>query len=87
VTAPTFALLAGLFDLAFAAFHLMFWQLFGWPARLRLLDPINRSLLPIMNIALILLLSTLGVALLSEPDGALGNAFGHRILIGVTFSG
>jgi hypothetical protein len=76
--------LAGLFDLAFAVFHMTFWRLFAWPVRLRLLDPVNRPLLPIMNIALILLLGTLGFALFSEPDAVLSTAFGRRILIGVS---
>src|SRR5262249_28111993 len=83
-TASTFAFLAGLFDLAFAVFHVGFWRLFGWPARLRLLDSINRPLLPVMNIALILLFLTLGSALITEPDAASTTDFGRRILIGMS---
>ena len=85
LTGPTIVVMAGVFDLAFAAFHLAFWQLFGWPARLKLLDPINRPLLPVMNIALILLFCTTGIALISAPLDALTTGFGRIILIGVSF--
>jgi len=75
--------LAGLFDLALAAFHLAFWRLFGWPARLRSLDSVNRALPPVMNIALIVLFTLLGIAFLAAPAEALGTRFGRLVLAGM----
>ena len=84
LNAPTFVILAGLFDLVVAAFHLTFWRLFGWPARLLRLDPINRALPAVMNIALILLFVVLGVAFVAAPLDAVEGRFGQLLLGGMS---
>jgi len=48
MTASGAAFAAGLFDLALAVFHMLFWRLFGWPGRLAALDPVNRGLVPVL---------------------------------------
>ena len=84
LNAPAFAILAGLFDLAFAAFHLTFWHLFGWPARLRSLDPVNRALPHVMNIALIFLFAVLGAGLATSSADAVESHLGQLLLAGMS---
>lgn len=79
-----FVILAGLFDLAFAAFHLTFWRLFGWPTRLRTLDSINRALPQVMNIALIVLFVVLGLGLATSPVDAAESHLGQLLLAGMS---
>jgi hypothetical protein len=46
---------SGIFSLAFAIFHLMFWRLFHWKKALAALKPVNRSIMQVMNLCLIFL--------------------------------
>lgn len=58
---------AGAFDLAFAAFHLTFWRLLGWP---RSLDPagrVNAAVAQTLNIMLTFVLLASGLALVVGP--------------------
>jgi hypothetical protein len=81
-TAVVLVVLAGLLDLAIAAFHVAFWRLFGWPKRLAALDAVNRALPPVMNIALTGLFIVIGLALVTAPAEALSTTFGRRIVGG-----
>ena len=42
-----------LFDVGFAIFHVMFWYLFGWPARLNVSGGINTAITQTLNAMLI----------------------------------
>ena len=77
-------LTAGIFDLMFVLFHAVFWRLFGWKVRLRSLESINRSLMPVMNIALIILLAVNGLAPCLYPDEVLQTGLGRFLLGGMT---
>jgi hypothetical protein len=55
---------ASLADLAFAAFHLAFWRLFGWPASLRASGCVNAAVTQVMNLALIFVFAAYGGVLL-----------------------
>ncbi|MBI5463975.1 MAG: hypothetical protein HY966_03345 [Ignavibacteriales bacterium] len=48
----TMIIVGGFFNLAFAIFHLMFWQLFRWKEDLVSLTFINRSVMQILNLCL-----------------------------------
>jgi hypothetical protein len=43
---------AGVFDLALALFHLLFWRLFGWPRSLEASGSVNRGITQILNLAI-----------------------------------
>jgi hypothetical protein len=58
------AVLAGLADIAFAVFHLMFWRLFGWPATLWGSGRLNAVITQTLNIVLIYVFAVYGGALL-----------------------
>lgn len=42
----------GVFNLAFAVFHLFFWQIFAWKRELAKLSFINRAIVQVLNLCL-----------------------------------
>ncbi len=48
-------IIGGVFHIAFAVFHLLFWKLFKWESQLAKLHPINKAAMQAMNIALIVI--------------------------------
>lgn len=58
------AWIAGGLDLAFAAFHVMFWRLFGWPGRLEDAGATNVAIMQTLNIVLIYIFVVTGVVVL-----------------------
>ena len=58
------ATLAGAIDLGFAVFHLGFWRLFGWPARLESSGRLNAAITPTMNIMLIYVFLAAGIGMI-----------------------
>ncbi|NOZ11626.1 MAG: hypothetical protein GXP09_11365 [Gammaproteobacteria bacterium] len=56
-------ILGGVFNLAFAVFHIFFWKLFSWGQDLASLTPINRAVMQVLNLSLIW--AFLGFAVLS----------------------
>lgn len=68
----TTAIAAGVIDLGFAAFHVLFWRLFGWPARLQGSGTINAAITQTMNVMLIYLFAAYGAGLIylsNHPSG------------------
>jgi hypothetical protein len=73
------------YNVALAAFHLGFWRLFRWREELPKLHPVNRGVLPVLNIMLIfifLLVAGLEVLLAEEMTGT---ALGRALLAGMMF--
>lgn len=83
MTATALAFAAGLFNIGFGIFHMAFWRLFGWPARLAALDRINRGLMPVLNLALTAMFFLTGAALAAEPRQAVDTAIGRWLLGGL----
>jgi hypothetical protein len=44
----------GLFGLGFFIFHIFFWKLFDWKKDLGSLTPINRGVMPVLNLCLMI---------------------------------
>ena len=57
-------LLCGMIDLGFAAFHMLFWRLFGWPERLAPSGATNAAITQTLNIVLTLVFVMYGAALI-----------------------
>ncbi len=55
---------AALFDLGFAAFHVAFWPMLGWPRRLAPSGAVNAAVTQTLNLMLILVFGLYGTALL-----------------------
>jgi hypothetical protein len=58
------AIAAGLVDLGFAAFHLMFARLFDWPASLAYAGPLNSAITRTLNWVLVYVFLVYGGALI-----------------------
>lgn len=56
-------LLAGLFDIALAAFHLTFWRLLGWPRGLAASGRTNAAVTQVLNAMLAYVFAAFGAAL------------------------
>jgi hypothetical protein len=72
--------LAGVFDLAFAAFHLRFWRIFRWREELPRLSFANRGILQILNLCLTYIFIAMGAACLLLADDLTATRLGRLAL-------
>lgn len=72
--------IAGLFNLAFAAFHLGFWKIFRWRDELPKLSFANRGILPILNLCLTYVFIVMGAACLLFGDDLTKAPLGRFVL-------
>lgn len=77
--AVTAVYVGGALHAAFAVFHLMFSRLFNWREELAPLSPLNRGVVPVMNLSLVV--AFLGAAYLSFTFAAdlVGTAVGRGV--------
>lgn len=75
---------AGLFNLAFALFHLFFWRLFDWPQELARLGAVNRGIAQVLNLCLTYLFAVAAAVLLLLPSAAFGTDLGRFFLFAWT---
>jgi hypothetical protein len=73
-------LTGGLFSLAFAVFHMLFWRVFRWKADLQRLIPVNRAIIQVLNLRLIYVFLVIGLATVLFPVALLSTEFGMFIL-------
>lgn len=71
---------AGLFNLAIAVFHVLLGRLLGWPEKLEVLDRSNRAAMRFLNIALIVLLTTIGLAFSFFTGDVRATPLGHFLV-------
>lgn len=71
---------AGLFNLALAVFHAMFWRLFRWPESLAGLDRVNRAILQLVNIFLAAFFVMVGLAFVIFAGEIAGSQLGRFLL-------
>jgi len=72
---------SGLFNLAFAVFHLLFWRLFNWHDELRRLGMANRGVMQVLNLCLIYVFTVVALILLSFPREAFATELGAFLLL------
>jgi hypothetical protein len=75
---------AGMYNLAFAVFHICFWHLFRWRTELAQLGVVNRGIMQILNLCLIYTFAAVGGALLAWPSLIASSPLGHALLLGMT---
>jgi hypothetical protein len=75
---------AGLFNLVFAAFHLLFWRLFRWPDELSRLGFANRGIMQVLNLCLTYMFVLMGGVFLLYPAQLQGTDLGRWLLLGMT---
>jgi hypothetical protein len=72
---------AGLFNLAFAVFHLLFWRLFDWRIELARLGAANRGIMQVLNLCLTYVFVVSAVLLLFFPPQAFATEMGAFLLL------
>jgi len=75
---------AGLFNLAFAVFHLFFWRLFRWPQQLAKLSAANRGIVQVLNLCLTYLFAFSALLCFLFPDELASTELGRFALLGLT---
>lgn len=76
-----FLILAALYNLGFAVFHLFFWRLFRWKEDLPRLRPVNRAVMQVLNLSLAFLLFALAYVLMFHPAEMLSTSIGRSLLV------
>jgi hypothetical protein len=79
----TFVVIAGIFNLAFALFHMAFWRLFQWPVSLGSIGHINRGILYVLNLALTAFFILSGILLLLYTKDVETTGLGLALLWGL----
>ena len=74
-------LTGGLYSLAFAVFHMLFWRVFRWKADLQRLIPVNRAIIQVLNLRLIYVFLVMGLATVLFPVALLSTELGMFILV------
>ncbi|MDR2188554.1 MAG: hypothetical protein LBE62_10970 [Azonexus sp.] len=79
--AKTWVLIGGIFNLAFAIFHLLFWRIFGWKNELARLSFINRAIVQVLNLCLTFVFIIFSYLSLARSEELLSTALGRSILV------
>lgn len=72
---------AGLFNLAIAVFHVLIGRVLGWPKKLEVLDRSNRAAMRFLNIALIVLLTTIGLSFIFFTNDVRATPLGQFLVV------
>lgn len=83
MSTATMLQLCALHSFGFAAFHLGFWRLFGWPGTLAATTTPNRAIVQIANLQLVWVFTAVGLACLLYPDELLATRLGRGLLAGM----
>ena len=74
--------LCGLYNLAFAAFHLYFWKIFKWKEDFKRNSIANRAIIQILNIRLIYIFLLMSFIYFFYPKQLLKSELGFVLLVG-----
>jgi hypothetical protein len=74
--------LCGIYNLAFAIFHLFFWKLFKWKEDFRKNSVGNRAIIQILNIRLIYIFLLMAFIYFAYPQQLMKTELGLVLLIG-----
>lgn len=74
-------LAAGLFNLAFAVFHLFFWRVFGWQQELPRLGMANRGIMQVLNLCLTYVFAVAACIFLLFPLEVASTDLGRFLLL------
>ena len=73
--------IGGIYNLAFALFHLMFWRLFRWKEDLASLTRINRAIMQVINLCLNFVFLTFAYISLFHTTELLSTSLGRTLLV------
>ena len=72
----------GIYSVAFAIFHALFWRIFQWKVTLKQLNFSNKAIIQILNCRLIYFFLLIGFICFAYPDELL-----HSVLVDVLLAG
>ena len=75
-------IVCGIFSIAFAVFHSLFWKLFNWKTDLKKLSIANRAVTQILNLRLIYVFLFVGFLCFWFPEELVETSLGNAVLIG-----
>jgi FtsH-binding integral membrane protein len=78
----TFLYLCGIYNLAFAIFHVTFWKIFKWNEDLKKTSLANRAVIQILNIRLIYIFLLMSFIYFFCTEELIGSKIGFVLLIG-----
>lgn len=81
MSAETAVVLGGIFNIAFAVFHVIFWRLFHWKRDLASLSFINRQVMQILNLCLIFAFLIFAYISLFHTAELLDTSLGRALLL------
>jgi hypothetical protein len=81
MSAETSIMLGGIFNVAFAVFHIFFWHLFDWKRDLASLSFINRQVMQILNLCLMFAFLMFAYVSLFHTAELLGTGLGRSLLL------
>lgn len=82
-TKSTFIKAGGVFNVAFAIFHLMFPRLFNWREDLRTLTFVNRGVTQVLNLCLTAAFVIFAYVSLVHTRDLLSSSLGHSLLVSI----
>jgi hypothetical protein len=77
----TLLMLGGIFNVAFAVFHLFFWRLFDWKRDLASLSFINRQVMQILNLCVTFVFLIFAYISFFHSTELLGTGLGRALLL------
>lgn len=80
---PAFVRAGGVFNAAFAVFHLMFPRLFNWRQDLRTLTFVNRGITHVLNLCLTAVFVIFAYVSLAHTKDLLSSPLGHGLLVSI----
>jgi hypothetical protein len=71
----------GMYCIAFAVFHLLFWRIFNWSEDLRSLSFLNRAIMQVLNLSLTIVFILFAYVSLVHTNELLTTPLGNSLLI------
>ena len=76
--------LCGLYSIAFAIFHILFWRLFNWKKELEKLSLANRGIVQILNFRIVYFFLFVAYICFVYPEELLTSNLGRTFLAGIS---
>lgn len=83
----TLIIIGGFVWVGLFVFHALFWRLFDWKNDLENLTPLNKSVMQVMNLALMVFILIFGYVSFFHAEDLLTTSLGRTILIGAVVFG
>jgi hypothetical protein len=71
----------GYYNIILVIFHLLFWHIFDWNKELRSLSPVNRSIMPVINLSLTFVFVIFAYLSLRHTEEILNSPLGNSLLL------